>query len=113
MDKRAGAGGGRTLESSSTRASRADQFRSRRALTQYPMPSAVRSSRRQSSRTSFRAQEDERFCIRTQCTAYFRFTACARMRRLAAMRIFEPHAHMYARTTADYEAMARAGVEYL
>jgi predicted metal-dependent TIM-barrel fold hydrolase len=29
------------------------------------------------------------------------------------MRIFEPHAHMYARTTADYEAMARAGVEYL
>ena len=25
------------------------------------------------------------------------------------MRIFEPHAHMYARTTADYEAMARAG----
>jgi predicted metal-dependent TIM-barrel fold hydrolase len=27
------------------------------------------------------------------------------------MRIFEPHAHMVARTTADYEAMARAGVE--
>ncbi len=27
------------------------------------------------------------------------------------MRIFEPHAHMYARVTTDYEAMARAGVE--
>jgi len=27
------------------------------------------------------------------------------------MRIFEPHIHMYARTTQDYEAMARAGVE--
>jgi hypothetical protein len=29
------------------------------------------------------------------------------------MRIFEPHAHMIARTTNDYEAMARAGVECL
>jgi predicted metal-dependent TIM-barrel fold hydrolase len=29
------------------------------------------------------------------------------------MRIFEPHAHMYARTTNDYEALAKAGVEYL
>ena len=29
------------------------------------------------------------------------------------MRIFEPHAHMYARTTADYEAMARAGIEVI
>lgn len=29
------------------------------------------------------------------------------------MRIFEPHAHMIARTTADYEAMARAGVEVI
>jgi hypothetical protein len=29
------------------------------------------------------------------------------------MRIFEPHAHMYARTTNDYEAMAKAGVEVL
>ncbi len=29
------------------------------------------------------------------------------------MRIFEPHAHMYARTTNDYEAMARAGVEVI
>ena len=29
------------------------------------------------------------------------------------MKIFEPHAHMYARTTQDYEAMARAGVEML
>lgn len=29
------------------------------------------------------------------------------------MRIFEPHAHMYARVTADYEAMARAGIEAL
>ncbi|HTF57710.1 MAG TPA: TatD family hydrolase [Planctomycetota bacterium] len=27
------------------------------------------------------------------------------------VRIFEPHAHMYARTTSDYEAMARAGIE--
>ncbi len=27
------------------------------------------------------------------------------------MRIFEPHIHMYARTTQDYEAMAKAGVE--
>ncbi len=27
------------------------------------------------------------------------------------MRIIEPHAHMYARTTNDYEAMARAGIE--
>lgn len=27
------------------------------------------------------------------------------------MKIFEPHIHMYARTTQDYEAMARAGVE--
>lgn len=27
------------------------------------------------------------------------------------MRIFEPHAHMYARTTNDYEAMAAAGIE--
>lgn len=29
------------------------------------------------------------------------------------MRIFEPHAHMVARTTQDYEAMARAGVEVI
>lgn len=29
------------------------------------------------------------------------------------MRIFEPHVHMYARTTQDYEAMARAGVEMI
>jgi hypothetical protein len=29
------------------------------------------------------------------------------------MRIFEPHAHMYARVTQDYEAMARAGVEVI
>src|SRR5262245_28369964 len=29
----------------------------------------------------------------------------------ARVRIFEPHAHMYARTTSDYEAMARAGIE--
>jgi len=29
------------------------------------------------------------------------------------MRIFEPHAHMVARTTADYEAMARAGIEVI
>jgi len=29
------------------------------------------------------------------------------------MRIFEPHAHMYARTTADYEVMAKAGVEVI
>jgi hypothetical protein len=27
------------------------------------------------------------------------------------MRIFEPHIHMYARTTQDYEEMAKAGVE--
>ncbi len=27
------------------------------------------------------------------------------------MRIFEPHVHMYARTTYDYEAMAKAGIE--
>jgi len=27
------------------------------------------------------------------------------------MRIFEPHVHMYARTTQDYEVMAKAGVE--
>jgi len=27
------------------------------------------------------------------------------------MRIFEPHVHMYARTTNDYEAMAKAGIE--
>jgi predicted metal-dependent TIM-barrel fold hydrolase len=27
------------------------------------------------------------------------------------LRIFEPHAHMVARTTNDYEAMARAGIE--
>ncbi len=27
------------------------------------------------------------------------------------MRIFEPHIHMYARTTSDYEAMAKAGIE--
>jgi predicted metal-dependent TIM-barrel fold hydrolase len=29
------------------------------------------------------------------------------------MKIFEPHGHMYARTTQDYEAMARAGIEVL
>lgn len=29
------------------------------------------------------------------------------------MRIFEPHIHMYARTTNDYEAMARAGIEVI
>jgi predicted metal-dependent TIM-barrel fold hydrolase len=29
------------------------------------------------------------------------------------VRIFEPHAHMYARTTNDYEAMARAGIEVI
>src|SRR5690349_8140917 len=29
----------------------------------------------------------------------------------ARLRVFEPHAHMYARTTNDYEAMARAGIE--
>lgn len=29
------------------------------------------------------------------------------------MRIFEPHAHMVARTTNDYEAMARAGIEVI
>ncbi len=29
------------------------------------------------------------------------------------MRIFEPHIHMYARVTDDYEAMARAGVEMI
>lgn len=29
------------------------------------------------------------------------------------MRIFEPHAHMIARTTQDYEAMARAGIEVI
>ena len=27
------------------------------------------------------------------------------------MRIFDPHIHMYARTTDDYEAMALAGIE--
>lgn len=27
------------------------------------------------------------------------------------MRLFDPHVHMYARTTLDYEAMARAGIE--
>jgi predicted metal-dependent TIM-barrel fold hydrolase len=29
------------------------------------------------------------------------------------MRIFDPHVHMYARTTMDYEAMARAGIEVI
>lgn len=29
------------------------------------------------------------------------------------MRIFEPHAHMYARVTRDYEVMAKAGVEMI
>lgn len=29
------------------------------------------------------------------------------------MRIFEPHIHMYARTTNDYEAMAKAGIEVI
>jgi hypothetical protein len=29
------------------------------------------------------------------------------------MRIFEPHAHMYARTTNDYEVMAKAGIEVI
>lgn len=29
------------------------------------------------------------------------------------MRIFEPHAHMYARVTRDYELMAKAGVEMI
>ena len=29
------------------------------------------------------------------------------------MRIFEPHLHMYARVTQDYEALARAGVEVI
>ena len=29
------------------------------------------------------------------------------------MRICEPHAHMYARTTHDYEAMAKAGIEVI
>jgi hypothetical protein len=29
------------------------------------------------------------------------------------MRIFEPHAHMYARTTRDYEVMAKSGIEVI
>ena len=32
---------------------------------------------------------------------------------MAPMRIFEPHAHMYARVTRDYELMAKAGVEMI
>ena len=43
----------------------------------------------------------------------FRFTARAGRRRLSAMRIFEPHAHMYASTTAYYEAWGGGGVVYL
>jgi len=35
----------------------------------------------------------------------------ARVQAPPRVRIFEPHAHMYARTTNDYEAMARAGIE--
>jgi len=32
---------------------------------------------------------------------------------MAGMRVFEPHIHMYARTTQDYEAMAKAGIEVI
>lgn len=52
-------------------------------------------------------------CPALKCGAFSFTTIHDPAYTLPSMRIFEPHVHMYARTTNDYEAMAKAGIEVI